>query len=80
MLLMTRRIRGLGKGGWGRAHLRALSVTSTTYSHVVETIVRARAACPQRRSSNASSLGGQDSAWVPQLCATFQGDNLRRHF
>jgi hypothetical protein len=26
------------------------------------------------------SLGGQNSAWIPQICATFQGDNLRRHF
>ena len=41
---------------------------------------KARAALPQRRSSNASSLGGQNSAWIPQICATFQGDNLRRHF
>jgi hypothetical protein len=39
-----------------------------------------RAASPQRRSSNANSLYGQNSAGFPQICATFQRDNLRRHF
>jgi hypothetical protein len=33
-----------------------------------------------RRSSNANSLEGQNSAGFPQICAIFQGDNLRRHF
>jgi hypothetical protein len=33
-----------------------------------------------RRSSNANSLQGQNSAGFPQICAIFQGDNLRRHF
>jgi hypothetical protein len=32
------------------------------------------------RSSNANSLQGQNSAGFPQICAIFQGDNLRRHF
>jgi hypothetical protein len=39
-----------------------------------------RAASAQHRSSNANSLGGQNSAGFPQICATFQRDNLRRHF
>jgi hypothetical protein len=34
----------------------------------------------QRRSSNANSLCGHISAGTPQICATFQRDNLRRHF
>jgi hypothetical protein len=40
----------------------------------------ARAADPQRRSSNANSLQSQNSAGFPQICAIFQRDNLRRHF
>jgi len=40
----------------------------------------ARAAVRQRRSSNANSLSGQNSARSPQICAPFQRDNLRRHF
>jgi hypothetical protein len=39
-----------------------------------------RAAYPQRRSSNANGLRGQNSAGSPQIYATFQRDNLRRHF
>ena len=35
---------------------------------------------PPQRSSNANSLCGQNSAGSPQICATFQRDNLRRHF
>ena len=34
---------------------------------------------PQRRSSNANSLGGQNSARFLEICATFQRDILRRH-
>jgi len=41
---------------------------------------RFRAAYPQRRSSNANSLRGQNPAGSPQIYATFQRDNLRRHF
>jgi hypothetical protein len=41
---------------------------------------KARAASPPRRSSNANCLCGQNSAGFPQICATFQRDNLRRHF
>jgi hypothetical protein len=33
----------------------------------------ARAASAQRRSSNANSLCGQNSAGFPQICATFKG-------
>jgi hypothetical protein len=40
----------------------------------------ARAAFPQRRSSNANSLSGQNPAGSPQICAIFQRDNLQRHF
>src|SRR5262249_12476401 len=39
-----------------------------------------RAAYPRRCSSNASGLPGRNSAGFPQICATFQRDNLRRHF
>ena len=43
-----------------------------------EILAYARAAYPQRRSSNANSLQSQNSAGFPQICATFQRDNLRR--
>ena len=33
-----------------------------------------------RRSSNANSLCGRNSAGSPKICATFQRDILRRHF
>jgi hypothetical protein len=33
----------------------------------------------RRRSSNANSLSGQNSAGSRQIYATFQSDNLRRH-
>ena len=39
-----------------------------------------RAESAQHRSSNANSLGGQNSAGTPAICAAFQRDNLRRHF
>jgi FAD dependent oxidoreductase len=39
-----------------------------------------RPAFPQRRSSNANSLCGQNSAGFPQIRATFQRHILRRHF
>jgi hypothetical protein len=39
-----------------------------------------RAAYPRSRSSNANSLQSQNSAGSPQIYATFQRDNLRRHF
>jgi hypothetical protein len=37
-----------------------------------------RSRYPHRRSSNANSLCSQNSAGFPQICATFQRDNLRR--
>src|SRR5262249_20728284 len=40
----------------------------------------ARAAYHRRRSSNANGLRGQNSAGFPQISATFQRANLRRHF
>ena len=41
---------------------------------------RARAAYPRRRTSNANGLCGQNSAWILGIRASFQRDNLRRHF
>ena len=38
-----------------------------------------RAAYPRRCSSNANSLGGQNSARFLEICVTFQRDILRRH-
>src|SRR6266699_3176153 len=38
--------------------------------------IAARAASPNCRSSNANSLAGQHSAGLPEMCATFQRDNL----
>jgi hypothetical protein len=35
---------------------------------------------PQRRSSNANSLCGQNSVRFSEICASFQRDILRRHF
>jgi hypothetical protein len=45
-----------------------------------EILAYARAAYPQRRSSNANSLSGQNSAGFLEIFANFQRDNLRRHF
>jgi hypothetical protein len=39
-----------------------------------------RAAYPQCRRSNANSLCGQNSARIVGIRASFQRDNLRRHF
>jgi hypothetical protein len=39
-----------------------------------------RAAYPRRCSSNASGLHGRNSARILRILATFQRDNLRRHF
>src|SRR5262249_44669411 len=39
-----------------------------------------RAAYPRRCSSNASGLHGRNSARILGILATFQRDNLRRHF
>jgi hypothetical protein len=55
-------------------------MTNARASTPAEILAYARAAYPQRRSSNANSLQGQNSAGFPQICAIFQGDNLRRHF
>jgi len=49
-------------------------------SILAEILTYARAAYPQRRSSNANSLQSQNSAGFRQICAIFQSDNLRRHF
>jgi hypothetical protein len=49
-------------------------------SILAEILAYARAAYPQRRSSNANSLQSQNSAGFRQICAIFQSDNLRRHF
>jgi hypothetical protein len=35
---------------------------------------------PNAESKNANSLGGRNSAGFLEICATFQEDNLRRHF
>jgi hypothetical protein len=35
---------------------------------------------PNAASKNANSLGGRNSAGFLEICATFQEDNLRRHF
>src|SRR4029450_5134225 len=55
-------------------------ITNARASIPAEILVYIRAAYPQRRSSNANSLQGQNSAGFPQICAIRQGDNLRRHF
>src|SRR5260370_25931915 len=41
---------------------------------------QSRAAYPRRCSSNASGLRGQNSARILGIRASFQRDNLRRHF
>ena len=60
--------------------LRASSAGVTRASIPAEILAYARAAYPQRRSSNANSLQSQNSAGVLQICAIFQRDNLCRHF
>jgi hypothetical protein len=49
-------------------------------SIATEILALGPAASPQRRSSNANGLRGQNSAGFPQIYATFQRDSLRRHF
>src|SRR6266567_4651917 len=60
--------------------LRAGSAGVARASIPAEILAYARAAYPQRRSSNANSLQSQNSAGFRQICAIFQRDNLRRHF
>jgi hypothetical protein len=45
-----------------------------------EILAYARAAYPQRRSSNANSLQSQTSAGLRQICAIFQRESLPRLF
>jgi hypothetical protein len=61
-------------GSWESARTRLVSPAQA------EIPAYARAAYPQRRSSNASGLQSQNSAGFPQICAIYQRDNLRRHF
>jgi hypothetical protein len=65
---------GIRFGSWESARARLVSPAQA------EILAYARAAYPQRRSSNASGLQSQNSAGFPQICAIFQRDNLRRHF
>ena len=60
--------------------LRASSAGVARASIPAEILAYARAAYPQRRSSNANSLQSQNSAGFLQICAIFQRDNLCRHF
>ena len=60
--------------------IRASSAGVARASIPAEILAYARAAYPQRRSSNANSLQSQNSAGFRQICAIFQSDNLRRHF
>jgi hypothetical protein len=60
--------------------LRASSAGVARASIPAEILAYARAAYPQRRSSNANSLQSQNSAGFRQICSIFQKDNLRRHF
>src|SRR5262249_8870367 len=60
--------------------IRPSSAAVARASIPAEILAYARAAYPQRRSSNANSLQSQNSAGFPQICAIFQRDNLRRHF
>jgi hypothetical protein len=45
-----------------------------------EVLAYARAAYPQRRSSNANSLQSQNSAGFRQICAIFQSENFASTF
>src|SRR4029077_1136059 len=54
--------------------LRASSAGVARASIRAEILAYARAAYPQRRSSNANSLQSQNSAGFPQICAIFQSD------
>src|SRR5437773_12025312 len=60
--------------------LRASSAGVARASIPAALLAYARAAYPQRRSSNANSLQSQNSAGFLQICAIFQRDNLSRHF
>ena len=60
--------------------LRASSAGVARASIPAEILAYARAAYPQRRSSNANSLQSQNSAGFRQICSIFQKDYLRRHF
>src|SRR5260370_39143896 len=59
--------------------LRASSAGVARASIPAEILAYARAAYPQRRSSNANSLQRQNSAGFRQICSIFQRDNLLRH-
>src|SRR5258708_1734126 len=59
--------------------LRASSAGVARASIPAEILAYARAAYPQRRSSNANSLQSQNSAGSRQICAIFQRDNLFLH-
>jgi len=64
----------------GSLGIRASSAGVARASIPAEMLAYARAAYPQRRSSNANSLQSQNSAGFLQICAIFQSDNLCRHF
>src|SRR6266446_10123216 len=59
--------------------LRASSAGVARASIPAEILAYARAAYPQRRSSNANSLQRQNSAGFRQICSIFQRDNLLLH-
>jgi len=48
--------------------------------HPAEILALGPSCASHRRSSNANSLGGQNLAGSPEICATFQRDILPRHF
>jgi hypothetical protein len=68
---------GIRLGSWETVRARLVSPAQAS---LPRSLAYARAAYPQRRSSNANSLQSQNSAGFPQICAIFQRDNLRRHF
>jgi len=48
--------------------------------HPAQILALGPSCASQRRSSNAHSLCGRNSAGSPEICATFERDILRRHF
>jgi hypothetical protein len=48
--------------------------------HPAEILALGPSCASHRRSSNANSLCGRNSARSPEICATLQRDNLQRHF
>src|SRR5258708_34924240 len=63
------------QGCCGRKTRAISSMTKLRARMPAQMLALDRAASAQHRTSNANSLGGQNSAGFPQICATYRGRN-----